>query len=254
MNGMDKSESLPDHMKKANILEDVVALLHEDPEVEVRKKVRLPTRANSSRKREIDVLVTGSLIDYPVRIAFECKNYGGKIGVAKIDEFNGKLEDVGIPVQHGIYVTAGDYTSDARERAEELGMRLLRLEGLTSDRLAAEVHEAFQSVIFLLAEVTGLNYSDVKADAPVLERDLKILRDAQGRDVGTVYDLIWTKWRDPDDSWGSRVQARSAPRLAMVDKRLSASDKRTCCRERSSHPRNSSGKSRTLFAPRRGDS
>jgi hypothetical protein len=105
---------------------------------------------------------------------------------------------VGIPVQHGIYVTAGDYTSDARERADALGMRLLRLEGLTSDRLAAEVHEAFQSVVFLLAEVLELNfnYSWDTVEGPILERDLRNLRDASGADGGTVYDLIWAKWRD----------------------------------------------------------
>jgi hypothetical protein len=88
---MGKSRSQPDHMKKANILEDVVALLHDDPEVVVQKKVRLPTRTNPRRTREVDVLVTGRVADYPVRIAIECKNYGSKIGVSKLDEFNGKL-------------------------------------------------------------------------------------------------------------------------------------------------------------------
>lgn len=193
---MSAKKPLPAHMEKANILEDVVAMLHEDPEVLVQQKVKMPTRSNPKRTREIDVLVTGRLIDYPIRLAFECKNYAKKIGVAEIGKFSDSLSDVGIPVQHGIYVTAGDYTSGSRERAADLGIRLLRLEGLTKDRLAAEVHAAFQSVIFLLAEVVELNFSGITTEESVLQGDLMQLRDANREDVGMIYDLIWAKWRD----------------------------------------------------------
>jgi hypothetical protein len=180
--------------RKGSILEDVVALLHDDPDVVVQKRVQLPTITHPERTREVDVLITGMMLGRQMKMAIECKNYGTKIGVPKIDEFRGKLEEVGIPVQYGIFVTATDFTIDARQRAKALGMRLRRLEGLTGERLSAEVHAAFQSIVYLLARVSAVNIVSDAAEASPME--LMFLRNAEGVFVGGVPDLIWAQWRD----------------------------------------------------------
>jgi hypothetical protein len=180
--------------RNGRILEDVVALLHDDPNVIVQKRVKLPSLANPKRTREIDVLATAPMLGRAMHMAFECKNYGSRIGVEKIDEFAGKLEDVGIPPQYGIFVTASDFTLDARQRAKSRGIRLLRLEGLTKERLAAEVHDAFHSIVYLRAVVASVTITNEVAEAS--PTDLLMLRNADGEIVGGVPDLLWAQWRD----------------------------------------------------------
>lgn len=70
-------------------------------------------------------MISGEIAGYPLRIAIECKNYAQRIGVEKIDEFKGKLEDVGIPQQCGIFVTVRGFTKNALRRAATIGIRPL---------------------------------------------------------------------------------------------------------------------------------
>jgi hypothetical protein len=137
--------------QKGDLVEDVVALLHENQGVKVDKRIRLPSLKKGRRKREVDVLLTTEVTGYPVRLAIECKNEGKAIGTGRIDEFIGKLQDVGIPVSHGIYVSSTGYTSAALERALDAGIRPLTLEGLSPDRLEIAINEALQSVAYLVA-------------------------------------------------------------------------------------------------------
>lgn len=176
-----------------DVLEDLVALLHESPGIDVQKRVCLPVQHQSGRKREIDILISGHLSGYPISVAIECKNYRKPIGVSLIDEFKGKLEDVGIPVQQGIFVTSGRFTAGALDRAKTIGMKTLQLSGLTSDRLAQEVYDAFQSVVFLLADITKI--SVLAKSSSELEL---FLIDSGGNPTGYLMDLVWLKWRDGD--------------------------------------------------------
>lgn len=60
---------------KGNILEDLVAMMHQVPGVRVQKRRKLPVlRSKTKRKREIDVLITSSVAGYKVQIALGCKN------------------------------------------------------------------------------------------------------------------------------------------------------------------------------------
>lgn len=136
--------------QKGDLLEDVVALLHQQEGVKVDKRIKIPAGGTlSKRKREIDVLLTSYVAGYPVKIAIECKNEREKVGSGKIDAFVGKLQDVGIPTQQGIYVSPTGYAKDALERAKEDGIRTLSIQGLTSDGLAVEIHKARQSMVYL---------------------------------------------------------------------------------------------------------
>jgi len=148
----------------------------------------------SNRKREIDVLLTSYIAGYPVQIAFECKNYKSTVGAPKIDEFVGKLKDVGIPHQHGIYVSVNGYTKGAIERAKKEGIRTLILTGLTEDRLSVELQAAFQAVVYLLPVVGA----EVEAQVAHTEfpGQMMVFYDQSGNTCGTVLDLIWERWQE----------------------------------------------------------
>ena len=92
--------------RKGEIVEEVVSLLHQQSGLNVRRNVRLPTIDGSGRKREIDVLLEGEVAGYPIRFAIECKNVEKPVGSPLIDQFCGKLRDVGIPCSYGIFVSA----------------------------------------------------------------------------------------------------------------------------------------------------
>src|SRR5713101_2183236 len=121
--------------ERGDLLEDVVAALHEFPTIETQKRVFLPViDSGSVRTREIDVLLLSNVAGYPVRIAIECKNEKDPVGIQRIDEFLGKLNDVGIPPSHAVFVSPVGYTGPALERAAKAGIRTLQLDGLTQDR------------------------------------------------------------------------------------------------------------------------
>jgi hypothetical protein len=178
--------------KKGRLAEKIVASMHRMPGVKVERNVRLPTLGKSKRKSEIDILLTGNLAGYPIQIAIECKNEKKPIGTPKINSFIGKLNDVGIPTQHGIYVSASGYTTGAVERAEEAGIKPLILEGLTKEGISASVAESFQSVVYLLLEVTEFSVNSKYAEIEPLE--LIQFYDESGKLCGTIPDLIWQAW------------------------------------------------------------
>ena len=61
--------------QKGNLLEDVVALMHEAPGVTIEKRVKLPVQnSKKPRTREIDILLTTRAAGYRVQIAISCKN------------------------------------------------------------------------------------------------------------------------------------------------------------------------------------
>jgi len=149
---------------KGKIVEGLVALLHEQPGISVQRNVHLPS-TDGEETREIDVLISGQLVGYPVQITIECKNYKREIGKADIDAFIGKLNDLGFPTQHGIYVCTSRYTKGAIKRAKNAGVRTFKLDGLTGDRLAAAIYDALQSIIYLLPIMTSLTFFN---SAPVM--------------------------------------------------------------------------------------
>lgn len=180
---------------RGQLVEDLVQRLHEQTDLLVQARVRVPTKTNPKRYREIDVLATREILGRAMHLAFECKNYAKRIGVPKIGEFRDKLEAVGIPVQHGIMIaSANGYTADALERASELGITLLVLDGLSDDRLATAVHDAFQSIVYVLLSIEKITLTN---SAPSANWDeLLFLRGSSKELRGTVMDLVWAEWRD----------------------------------------------------------
>jgi hypothetical protein len=90
-----KSKGTSKSSTKGKLVEMIVAAMHDSPDVSVERNVRLPAIRSASRKREIDILISGSIAGYPMRIAIECKNYESVVDIPYIDAFIGKLQDVG---------------------------------------------------------------------------------------------------------------------------------------------------------------
>lgn len=174
--------------RKGRLVEKVVALIHVAPGVKVERNVRLPT-VDGKGTREIDVLLSGSIAGYLVRLAIECKNLQKKVGAPDLDRYVGKLGDVGIPVSHGIFVSASGYTSGAVRRARQGSIRVLELTGLTKNRLESEVRAAFQSAIYLVAEVSSM----VSFDVDVPNRGL-LYFDSAGRQRSCIPHRFWQLW------------------------------------------------------------
>jgi hypothetical protein len=178
---------------KGRLVEQIAAQMHQAPSVTVETRASVPTIGHSTRTREIDVLLTSEVAGYPVHVAIECKNEKTPIGAPMIDGFIGKLEDIGIPRQQGIFISASGYTSGAIERATQAGIRPLILWGLTKDALSSEVAEAFQSIVYLLPQVSKLSFHGANRPA----RDfVDILRfyDPSGQLAALLPQVIWQQW------------------------------------------------------------
>lgn len=183
---------------KKKLVESIAAELHALPGVKVERNKWLPSLINPKEKREIDVLLTVNPVGYEMRIAVECKNLARRVEAKDIGEFADKLVQVGIQTQGSVYVSASEYRRGAITRARELGIVLLRADGLTADRLAVIAEEAFQSTVFLLAVATEWTIRnnvpiDVFTKAPAEEQNA--IYDENGKLFGMLFDLIWEKWR-----------------------------------------------------------
>ena len=189
---MKKKGSKPTTIDKGRIVEKIVALLHEQPGISVSRNVMMQTTDGQDR-REIDVLISGRLVGYNVQLAVECKNYKMPIGKEDIDAFVGKLRDLGFPTQYGIYVSSSRYTKGAVKRAKNAGLRILKLEGLTKDRLTEAMYDALQSIIYLLPIMTSLTFFN---DAPEMTpQEMSELFNDSGEKLN-FFDLIWRHWCD----------------------------------------------------------
>ena len=176
--------------KKGKLVESIAAKLHACPGVKVQTNQKLPPWNGKGGPREIDVLLTSDNISgYTIRIAIECKNEEAPIEAEYIDAFIGKLSYVGIPSQNAVYISVSDYRSGAKERAEEAGIKLLNLTGLTKDRLESAVIEAFQSVLHLLLEVQAVsiynNAETMRFPGFLFTENFVPI---------TIHDPIWMSW------------------------------------------------------------
>jgi hypothetical protein len=140
---------------KAHLLEELVQKLYDDLGWRAEKRAFLPTIDGTDRKREIDVLLRAGdevLDDFAIPVPIECKNYGDKVGVELIDAFFGKLHDVGMPTNLGIFVSTVGFTDGALKRAKTAGISTLLIDGLESDRLSVKVREVLSAMVFWVAE------------------------------------------------------------------------------------------------------
>lgn len=89
-------------------------LKEEFPDSEILKNQKIEVRL-SKVKRQIDILVKGTLVGRDILGVVECKNFNEKVDVKVIDGFAGFLEDVGANI--GILITNKGFTKGAENRA-----------------------------------------------------------------------------------------------------------------------------------------
>lgn len=90
----------------------------------------------SGTGRQVDVLVSGVVAGERIVIAVECKRYAKKLGIGSVDEFAGKLLDIG--VDRGMLFGLNGLTEPARKRAD--GARQPRIS--IGDLVTTEDHVA----------------------------------------------------------------------------------------------------------------
>lgn len=209
---------------KGSLLEDIVTKIHAMTGLRATPRVKLPSRFDPSREREIDVLLEAHIGPYPYQIPIECKNWGEPVGIGDIDAYEGKLSDLGLNLRGAIYVSAGGYESGAASKAQSLGIVLLEIEGLSQDRLAQELFVAVTGTLFVFPSVSEVKFQSAHATAQ------PSFFDSDGQFGGTVMDLLWKAWiehsslqlgelrgSEPVPSgWGSYVEGDFAP-IEKVD-------------------------------------
>lgn len=85
-----------------------------DDSAVVQHNVTLPGLL-SRTPRQVDVLITGQIVGEEFRIAVECKRYANPVGIGTVDEFAGKLLDLGL--DRGVLMAANGLTAPAEKRA-----------------------------------------------------------------------------------------------------------------------------------------
>lgn len=178
---------------KGDFLEDVVALLHTAPDTKVRTRVRVPVVGESSESREIDVLLSGMGLGYELKRAIECKNWSKRVGVGAIEEFLGKLKDIGIPAPLCAFVAANGFTKGAIRRGAKEGLRLFTVSGLGRDRLSSVEEAAFQYLVYLVPKVELVQqFNDRSGESQVI-KCLRYIDQQTGR-THYALDNLWKKW------------------------------------------------------------
>ncbi|MCI5044978.1 MAG: restriction endonuclease [Aquisalinus sp.] len=103
------------------LVADIQSQLSPDSKVEHNAKI---PGIDSKVKRQVDIHVSGSVGQYQMDIAIECKDYKRKVDVKRVEEFSGLLHD--IRFHKGVLVSASGFSNAAMQRAESLGIDLYR--------------------------------------------------------------------------------------------------------------------------------
>lgn len=188
--------------RKGNLLENVVALMHEAPGYKVETRKKLPvTLFQSDNEREFDVLISTNVAGCDVRVAISCKNEKEKVGTQTVSDFVDALGLVGIPTRQGIIVSVAGFTKDALESAAARNIRCLIFAGLTEDRLDQAINEALQSTVYLFLDHSVISLFDENLSEEmggvgdfshfeiIYEIDLP-----SPAPIPTVMNIIWDAW------------------------------------------------------------
>ncbi len=84
----------------------------------------------SKVKRQIDILIEGTIAGYLIRIIVDCKYFSRKVDVKEVESFSSMIEDVG--ANQGILITRKEFTAAAANRAY-YGPRKVELDILNFD-------------------------------------------------------------------------------------------------------------------------
>lgn len=150
--------------KKGALLEQLVALVQEtlkdrsDTTIQTNAKVVDDNNINNNITREIDVLVSASIQEIPIQIAFECKDYSKKaVDIQVVDAFVGKCKH--LPQVHKkVIVSTSGFTAKATKRAEQEGIMLCSIENIPLDEIFESLQVYRPVLDFQLGETIALSF------------------------------------------------------------------------------------------------
>ena len=85
------------------------------PEAEVLAQQTI-VGVNSEGSRQIDILITGEIAGFKIKVVIDCKHFSRKVGVKTVESFIGMLADV--QASKGVIITNIGYTKGAIKRAK----------------------------------------------------------------------------------------------------------------------------------------
>src|SRR6266550_3515890 len=107
--------------QKGDLLEAIVTQLCSGIEnAKTESNCRIMGR--SGTRRQIDVLITGTVGAFEVKILVDSKNYAAPVDIKDVDSLIGMVSDVGAHL--GVIVCPSGYTDGAMKRAESSGIQL----------------------------------------------------------------------------------------------------------------------------------
>jgi Restriction endonuclease len=179
--------------RKGRLVEKIVQWLYEGVPNALIVPREFLLNTQGTREWEIDILITFDIKGAKVRVAVECKNEQKPIGKTYMQHFVNKLNAVGIPTSLGLFVSSSRYTSEALKIARKAGVKPLLVDNLTADRLASQVEEVIQSLIFFQATVDAMFMADESTD-PFKSPEEYRLYDERDRYAGMLLDQVWFGW------------------------------------------------------------
>ena len=184
------------HNDKGNLLEDIVAMLHEEPNIKVEKRIKISPKDGNGGKREIDILLTANISCYPIQIAIECKNHITNVGAEEIDAFIAKLNYLGLAVPQAVFVSTSDYTKGAKDSAKKVGIKLWTLKGLAKNKQSVYIHGALQSIIYILPIYN--KFTVISSIQDPVKNEHIIFYDKNKQPLGSIMDLMYGIWKIQD--------------------------------------------------------
>lgn len=111
--------------EKGDLLEIIIEKMCSGVEkAEVTRNVKIMGKKTQT-KRQVDVLITGQVGVFDVKIVVEAKNYKEPIGVDKVESLKSKLSDIGADL--GVVVCPSGFTEPAKKSAEFDGIQLFQI-------------------------------------------------------------------------------------------------------------------------------
>lgn len=158
--------------KKGAALEQLVALIQEtlkdSPNAMVQTNVKLED--NIGVRREIDVLVSTQVQEFPIQIAFECKDYSNKaVDVQVVDALVGKYKYLP-QIHRKIIVSTSGFTSSALSKAKQEGVELCPLESISLETIFQNTEIYYPKPIFQFDNlILNIDISDNSKDNTIFD-------------------------------------------------------------------------------------
>lgn len=143
--------------------QDVVATLNNlDPAAVIRHDQKV-LGDSSQVMRQLDATAQKTVVGARVDFVIECKQYNRPLGIGKIDEFIGKLIDVGC--SYGILYATSGVTDPARKRAENARNPRVLLRDLSDVSAFANASPRSKTEIDQYVEEHAFDFSDLVEEA-----------------------------------------------------------------------------------------